>query len=86
MGAVKRNFDAAPKLGASAVWATGLLLVASLTTAADRVYPSAGAVEPLQPGAAVPSVSVRSVDGSPVDLSKLLRERGALLVFYRGGW
>jgi hypothetical protein len=83
---VKRNFDAARKLGASAAWAIGLLLVASLTTAADRVYPSAESVEPLQPGAAVPSVSVRAVDGSPVDLSKLLRERGALLVFYRGGW
>ena len=64
----------------------GVLLIAGLATAADPVYPSAEAAQPLQPGASVPSVSVRAVDGSAVDLSKLARESGALLVFYRGGW
>ena len=39
-----------------------------------------------EPGAAVPSVNVRALDGSSVDLSKLVRTSGALLVFYRGGW
>ena len=68
------------------LWAAGLLLVASLATAADHVYPSAEAAQPLQPGAAVPSVSVRALDGSTVDLAKLARSSGALLVFYRGGW
>ena len=64
----------------------GVLLIAGLATAADAVYPSAEAAQPLQPGASVPSVSVRAVDGSTVDLSQLARKSGALLVFYRGGW
>jgi peroxiredoxin len=61
-------------------------LIAGLATAAGSVYPSAEAAQPVQTGAAVPSVSVRAVDGSTVDLSKLVSETGALLVFYRGGW
>jgi hypothetical protein len=67
-------------------WAAGLLLIAGLATAGNPVYPNAEAAQPLQAGAAVPSVNVRAVDGSTVDLSKLVSESGALLVFYRGGW
>jgi hypothetical protein len=70
----------------SAGWAAGLLLIAGLATAADTVYPNAEAAQPLQAGASVPSVSVRAVDGSVVDLVKLVSQSGALLVFYRGGW
>jgi peroxiredoxin len=43
-------------------------------------------VEPLAPGARVPSVRVQTLLGEPVDLADLVREQGALLVFYRGGW
>ena len=88
LGAVKLNFDAAgiSRASASAGWVAGLLLIAGLATAADSVYPSAEAAQPLQLGASVPSVSVRAVDGSAVDLSKLVSKSGALLVFYRGGW
>jgi hypothetical protein len=50
------------------------------------VYPSPAAVQPLAPGASVPSVRVRTVDGAPVDLATAIRGHGALLVFYRGGW
>ena len=64
----------------------GVFLIAGLAAAADPVYPSAEAAQPLQPGASVPSVSVHAVDGATVDLSKLARKSGALLVFYRGGW
>lgn len=78
--------DAAGMLRASAGWAAGVLLIAGLATAAEPVYPNAEAAQPLQPGATVPSVSVRAVDGSTVDLSELARKSGALLVFYRGGW
>ncbi|MBW2494478.1 MAG: hypothetical protein JRE43_06970 [Deltaproteobacteria bacterium] len=67
-------------------WASGLLLIAGLAAAANSVYPSAEAAQPLQPGASVPSVNVRAVDGSTVDLAKLVSKSGALLVFYRGGW
>jgi hypothetical protein len=88
VGTVKPDFDAAGifRASASAGWAAGLLLIAGLATAADSVYPNAEAAQPLQSGAAVPSVSVRAVDGSTVDLSKLVSKSGALLVFYRGGW
>ena len=88
VGTVKPDFDTAGvfRASASAGWAAGLLLIAGLATAADSVYPNAEAVQPLQPGAAVPSVSVRAVDGSTVNLSKLVSKSGALLVFYRGGW
>jgi hypothetical protein len=72
--------------GRGSTWMAGVLLIANLATAADSVYPNAEAAQPLQPGAAVPSVSVRAVDGSEVDLSKLVSNTGALLVFYRGGW
>ncbi len=71
---------------ASAASGFALLLIAGLACAEKPVYPSAEATRPLQPGAAVPSVNVRALDGSSVDLSKLVRTSGALLVFYRGGW
>jgi hypothetical protein len=29
---------------------------------------------------------VAALDGDPVDLAGVLRSRGALLVFFRGGW
>ncbi len=43
-------------------------------------------VQPLAVGTAVPSVGVRTVGGDAVDLAELVRDAGALLVFYRGGW
>ena len=90
MGTVNANFDAAgtpsQRARASAGWAAGLLLIAGLATAANRAYPNPEATQPLQPGAAVPSVSVQALDGSVVDLSKLVHKSGALLIFYRGGW
>jgi hypothetical protein len=50
------------------------------------VYASASEVEPLAPGSRVPSVRVETPRGEPVDVADLVRESGALLVFYRGGW
>jgi hypothetical protein len=63
-----------------------LLIAASAASAADRVYPTAEAAEPLAVGSSVPAVTVNTVAGESVDLSELVRDRGALLVFYRGGW
>jgi len=51
-----------------------------------RVYASAEDVQPLAAGERVPSVQVTGLDGDAVDLADLVREHGALLVFYRGGW
>jgi hypothetical protein len=57
-----------------------------MASANGKVYSSPEAVEALQAGSSVPSVVVESLDRESVDLSKLLRDQGALLVFYRGGW
>ncbi len=69
-------------LGAAAV----VLLTTGSVRAADRVYPTPEAVEPLAPGTKVPPVRVETVGGDPVGLLEVMRNRGALLVFYRGGW
>lgn len=50
------------------------------------VAPDAESVQPLTVGQRVPSARVRSIDGAIVDVATLTKERGALLVFYRGGW
>lgn len=69
-----------------------LLLVACLAHgapalgAANPVYPNPESVEPLAVGAQVPSARVRSIDGDEADLAELVKEQGALFVFYRGGW
>jgi hypothetical protein len=52
----------------------------------SRVFPNAEAVRPLPVGASVPPAEIRTIDGETVDLAQLIRDRGALLVFYRGGW
>jgi hypothetical protein len=51
-----------------------------------RVFPNAESVEPRAVGSMIPNATVRSVDGEVVDLAKKIGDRGALLVFYRGGW
>jgi len=63
-----------------------VLLATGSGQAADRVYPRPEAVEPLAVGAQVPSVRVATVRGERVDLREAMGDRGALLVFYRGGW
>jgi hypothetical protein len=50
------------------------------------VYASAEDVQPLAVGERVPPARVVTVRGEPVDLADVVREHGALLVFYRGGW
>lgn len=44
------------------------------------------AATPRAVGESVPSAGLRAVTGEPVDLAELVRDEGALLVFYRGGW
>jgi hypothetical protein len=78
---VTRHGSAAPFVLACA-W----VLAATAAPAADRVYPSAGAVEPLGPGDRVPVAAVETVHGEPVTLAEVRGDGGALLVFYRGGW
>jgi hypothetical protein len=68
-------------------WTAALVVLATgAARAGDRVYPTPEAVEPLAVGARVPSARVETVRGDPVDLLEVVRHRGALVVFYRGGW
>jgi hypothetical protein len=62
------------------------LLATDAVPGGGRVYPTPQAVEPLAPGAPVPSARVETVGGEAVDLVEVVRNHGALLVFYRGGW
>ena len=66
--------------------AVGLTLAPSIARASDRAYPSADAVQPLRPGSHVPSAPLETVRGESVDIGDLVKKRGALIVFYRGGW
>jgi len=70
----------------AAIVVAGACLIAPLAAAGVEVHASPHDVEPLQPGARVPTVAVESIDGEIVDLASLVREQGALLVFFRGGW
>jgi hypothetical protein len=53
---------------------------------AQTTHPSPEAAVPRAAGQLVPSARVQSVTGESVDLADLVRDEGALLVFYRGGW
>ena len=57
-----------------------------LGASAQTAHRSPESVVPLAPDQVVPSAGVRTVGGEPVDLADLVRDEGALLVFYRGGW
>jgi hypothetical protein len=73
-------------LGYISLCMTAMVVLATSVGAADRVYPRPEAVEPLAVGSQVPSVRVETVRGEQVDLREAMGNRGALLVFYRGGW
>lgn len=75
-----------PALLAIPAAAVVLLLAACAVETVDRVYGTADAVQPLAPGSQVPPVHVVTLRGEAIDLAKQLRDHGALLVFYRGGW
>ena len=64
----------------------GLCLATAAGAEAPKVYDSAENVQPLPVGASVPTVAVRTVQGESLDLAARVADRGALLVFYRGGW
>ena len=41
---------------------------------------------PLLTGMAIPELTFRSADGDSVDLMTAVKEKPAVLIFYRGGW
>ena len=74
-------------LGPSATaWAVALAVTLAMAASAQTTYSSPEAAVPRAAGQVVPSARVQSVTGESVDLADLVRDEGALLVFYRGGW
>ena len=69
---------------------SGVLLAAVLAltpgAALAEVAARAEDARPRAVGSTLPGAMLSSVTGEPVALDALARERGALLVFYRGGW
>jgi hypothetical protein len=63
-----------------------LSLAGIVAAGTPRVYPSPGETQPLPAGSSIPSVTLTTVQGQSIQLAKILGDRGALLVFYRGGW
>ncbi|RMG56016.1 MAG: hypothetical protein D6723_01365 [Acidobacteria bacterium] len=47
---------------------------------------SAHEICPLLVGERVPSVTLKTVDGRPFDLSAAIARKPTVLIFYRGGW
>lgn len=63
-------------------------MIATSALAVDdaNVAASAEEIRPLLVGSAVPSVTVRTIDGTEVDLREVVLQKPSVLVFYRGGW
>lgn len=57
-----------------------------MTTKSHEVPNSPQGVCPLLTGMLIPELVLTSADGSHFDLMKAVKERPAVLVFYRGGW
>ena len=76
----------AARLGLAAV-ALSLALALPLGPSRAAEPPdSADKISPLLIGATVPSIELRDVDGKPVDVAALAKEKRSILIFYRGGW
>ncbi|GAB1308113.1 peroxiredoxin-like family protein [Urechidicola sp. KH5] len=52
----------------------------------SQVATSANDIKPLKSGEFIPNVSLRTINGDEVELSKIIINQRTVLVFYRGGW
>lgn len=62
------------------------LLLAVALTASPDLPNDASKVQPLLIGSALPTATVRSLEGEPVPLAQVHAGKPTVLVFYRGGW
>ncbi len=47
---------------------------------------SADQIRPIHVGSALPSLTVRTIDGASFDVNVAVKEKPTILIFYRGGW
>jgi len=81
-------------------WGTGALAFAALLGVQDALAESESKTEPGQPAAAdsatrvqpllvgskVPKLTFTDPDGKSFDLQAALKEKPAVVIYYRGGW
>ncbi|GMW02980.1 MAG: peroxiredoxin [Candidatus Hydrogenedentota bacterium] len=60
--------------------------VAADETTAGKVAATAEEAKPLGVGATIPDVAVKTVDGATAKLRDMVKEKPAVIVFFRGGW
>lgn len=68
-----------------------VLLASSLThaheaNALDGIAPSADQIRPILLGSAMPDVALETADGKATTLKGQVRDKPAVVIFYRGGW
>jgi peroxiredoxin len=65
---------------------TALMAIGSFVNAQNDLPKTAAEIAPLLVGEKIPSLSLKSVDNTDVNLAELLGKKRTVLVFYRGGW
>lgn len=63
-----------------------LALMSCLPLLSQAVPLSATEVNPIEVGSTVPTITLQDIDAHKVQLTELLAERAAVLIFYRGDW
>lgn len=61
-------------------------LVAAPAVQAAEIAPAADQITPILLGSKLPDPPLRDRDGNPTSLRKVVGDKPAVLVFYRGGW
>ena len=63
-----------------------LLYMTSGTLLAQTVPTDAADVQPILIGAQIPDVTIKTAEGSDVQLREVVAQKPTVLIFYRGGW
>jgi peroxiredoxin len=62
------------------------IFLIAFTTSFAQVAKNAEDVTPLKVGEKVPTVELTSLDNKQVSLQEIVKDKPAVLIFYRGGW
>lgn len=63
-----------------------LIALFSFTNLSAQVFSTADEIQPLESGTAIPSIAVSSIEGEQILISDLVKQKHAVVIFYRGGW
>ena len=68
------------------LWLPMLVWAPQARTDDSQAAASANLVNPILIGSKVPSVTLTTMDGQPLNLAEAVQEKPTVIVFYRGGW